>query len=119
MNAMVRTSPTPLWLHSAYTINIVLCPWCSRTVSDGAIAWGIYTTSLPAKRILLLSLDGMHALDLANYVKTKPNSTLTQLSQHGITYTNAHTSLPSNSWPGLLAIVTEGSRLSTGSHFLK
>src|SRR5882724_560572 len=69
------------------------------------------------KRVLLLSLDGLHALDLANYVKARPNSTLAQLSQHGITYTNARTSLPSNSWPGLLAIVTGGSPLSTGVIF--
>src|SRR5882757_10694147 len=55
------------------------------------------------ERVLLLSLDGLHALDLANYVRVKPNSTLAQLSQHGITYTNARTSMPSNSWPGLLA----------------
>src|SRR5437868_1295125 len=52
------------------------------------------------KRALLFSLDGLHALDLANYVKARPNSSLAQLSQHGVTYKNAHTSLPSNSWPG-------------------
>ncbi len=69
------------------------------------------------KRVLLLSLDGLHALDLANYVKARPNSSLAQLSQHGITYKNARTSLPSNSWPGLLAIVTGGSPLSTGVIF--
>jgi hypothetical protein len=69
------------------------------------------------ERVLLLSLDGLHALDLANYVKAKPNSTLAQLSQHGITYTNARSSLPSNSWPGLLAIVTGGSPVSTGVMF--
>src|SRR5437868_2251993 len=69
------------------------------------------------ERVLLLSLDGLHALDLANYIKAKPDSNLAQLSQHGITYTNAHSSLPSNSWPGLLAIVTGGSPLSTGVMF--
>ena len=69
------------------------------------------------KRVLLLSLDGLHALDLANYVKARPNSSLAQLSQHGITYKNARTSLPSNSWPGLLAMVTGGSPLSTGVIF--
>src|SRR5258706_1988965 len=71
----------------------------------------------PVKRVLLLSLDGLHALDFANYLKAKPNSTLAQLSRHGTTYTNARTSLPSNSWPGLLAIVTGGSPLSTGVIF--
>jgi hypothetical protein len=78
-----------------------------------AVAPGLHSV----ERVLLLSVDGLHALDLAKYVKTKPNSSLAQLSQHGITYTNAHSSLPSNSWPGLLAIVTGGSPLSTGVMF--
>jgi hypothetical protein len=69
------------------------------------------------ERVLLLSLDGLHAIDLANYVKARPNSNLAQLSQHGVTYKNARTSLPSNSWPGLLAIMTGGSPLSTGVIF--
>lgn len=68
-------------------------------------------------RVLLISVDGLHAVDLANYVKAKPNSTLSLLSRNGITYTNARTSQPSNSWPGLLAIVTGGSTNSTGVIF--
>src|SRR5437868_1422421 len=69
------------------------------------------------ERVLLLSLDGLHALDLANYVKARPSSALAHLSQHGLTYTNAHSSMPSNSWPGLLAMVTGGSPISTGVMF--
>jgi hypothetical protein len=68
-------------------------------------------------RVLVISLDGFHALDLANYVQVRPQSTLAQLSQHGITYTQARTAMPSNSWPGLLAIVTGGSPVSTGVMF--
>ena len=71
----------------------------------------------PVKHILLLSLDGMHAIDVANFVETHPNSALASLSEHAITYTNAQTSLPSNSWPGLLAMVTGGSPSSTGVIF--
>ena len=78
-----------------------------------AVAPGLHSVA----RVLLLSVDGLHALDLAKYVKAKPNSNLAQLSQHGITYTNARSSLPSNSWPGLLAIVTGGSPISTGVMF--
>lgn len=70
-----------------------------------------------AQRVLLLSIDGMHGLDLSNYIRSKPDSALARLSAHGITYTNAHSSLPSNSWPGLLAIVTGGSPISTGVLF--
>jgi Type I phosphodiesterase / nucleotide pyrophosphatase len=62
-----------------------------------------------AKHVLLISVDGMHALDLANYVAAHPNSTLAQLSAHGKTYTNATTSQPSDSFPGLAGLVTGGS----------
>jgi predicted AlkP superfamily pyrophosphatase or phosphodiesterase len=71
----------------------------------------------PAERVLLLSIDGMHGLDLSNYIRSRPDSALARLSKHGVTYTNAHSSLPSNSWPGLLAIVTGGSPISTGVLF--
>src|SRR5205085_6199971 len=69
------------------------------------------------QRVLLISVDGLHALDLANYVRDKPHSAFAELSDRGVTYTNAHTSMPSNSWPGLLAIVTGGSPISTGVMF--
>jgi predicted AlkP superfamily pyrophosphatase or phosphodiesterase len=67
--------------------------------------------------VLLLSIDGMHALDLARLTKERSDSALARLSAHGITYTNAHTSFPSNSWPGLLSMVTGGSPNSTGVIF--
>src|ERR1051326_8068736 len=69
------------------------------------------------KHVLLLSLDGMHAVDVANFVKMRPDSALASLTAHAITYTDAQTSLPSNSWPGLLAMVTGGSPFSTGVIF--
>ena len=75
------------------------------------------TPATQVSRVLLISIDGLHALDLANYVHLKPQSTLAQLSEHGITYTNAQTAMPSNSWPGLLAMVTGGSPVSTGVIF--
>jgi hypothetical protein len=66
------------------------------------------------KHVLLISVDGMHALDLTNYVAAHPNSTLAQLSAHGKTYTNASSSLPSDSFPGLAALVTGGSPITAG-----
>lgn len=66
------------------------------------------------KHVLLISVDGMHALDLTNYVASHPNSTLAQLSAHGTTYANASTSQPSDSFPGLAALVTGGSPTTTG-----
>jgi len=66
------------------------------------------------RRVLLISVDGLHALDLTNYVAAHPNSTLARLSRHGKTYTNASSSQPSDSFPGLVALVTGGSPTTTG-----
>ena len=66
------------------------------------------------KHVLLISVDGMHALDVANYVAKNPQSALAELSGHGITYTNARTPANSDSFPGLLALVTGGSPVSHG-----
>src|SRR5262245_5432881 len=68
----------------------------------------------PISHVLLLSIDGMHEQDLARYVQLHPNSALAQLTHLGTTYTNASTSKPSDSFPGLLSMVTGGSPRSTG-----
>jgi hypothetical protein len=64
--------------------------------------------------VLLISVDGLHALDLSNYVATHQDSTLAALSRHGVTYTNNSTSTPSDSFPGLASLVTGGSPTTTG-----
>jgi hypothetical protein len=64
--------------------------------------------------VLLLSIDGLHALDVANYVAAHPESALAELSEHGFTYSNARTPANSDSFPGLLALVTGGSPNSHG-----
>ncbi|PYT67360.1 MAG: hypothetical protein DMG39_24150 [Acidobacteria bacterium] len=78
---------------------------------------GLSGSNASVQRILLLSIDGMHSLDLARLVNEKPDSALAQLSAHGITYSNAFTTFPSNSWPGLLSMVTGGSPTATGVLF--
>ncbi len=66
------------------------------------------------QHVLLISVDGLHALDVANYIAANPSSALAELASHGITYTNARTPQNSDSFPGLLALVTGGSPLSHG-----
>ncbi|MGB9433188.1 MAG: alkaline phosphatase family protein [Candidatus Acidiferrum sp.] len=66
------------------------------------------------KHVLLISVDGLHALDLANYVNSHGDSTLAALSRQGITFTNAATSSPSDSFPGLATLVTGGSPVTAG-----
>ncbi len=66
------------------------------------------------RHVLLISVDGLHALDVANFVESHQGSALAELSRHGITYSNARTPANSDSFPGLLALVTGGSPISHG-----
>ena len=77
------------------------------------------------KRVLLISVDGMHAVDFLNCAKgvSSVNNgnpycpALTALAQHGINYVAANTSKPSDSFPGLTAIITGGSPALTGVYY--
>ena len=66
------------------------------------------------EHVLLVSVDGLHALDVANYISKNPQSAMAELASHGVTYSNAKTPSNSDSFPGLLALVTGGSPLSHG-----
>src|SRR5437867_6203953 len=68
-------------------------------------------------RVLLLSVDGLHAVDLSRYVENNPHSPLAQLTATGRTYTNASATRPSDSFPGMLAMVTGGTPRSTGVYY--
>ena len=52
------------------------------------------------------SVDGLHQQDLDFYVNNNPYGTLAALSAAGTTYSNASTSAPSDSFPGVLALHT-------------
>jgi len=69
------------------------------------------------KHVLFLSVDGFHAVDLENWVADHPGSTLAKLSRRGVTYDNARTTTPSDSFPGLLSFVTGGTSKSTGVYY--
>jgi Type I phosphodiesterase / nucleotide pyrophosphatase len=66
------------------------------------------------RRVLLISVDGLHELDLAKWIAGHPTSTLAKLAGSGVNYTAAHTPTPSDSFPGLLALITGGTPISTG-----
>src|SRR5215472_15675089 len=83
--------------------------------ASGAVAAG----AAPHKttkytHILVISVDGLHAIDLSNYVVSHPTSTLAALAGHGIVYPNAQTTGPSDSFPGLTSFMTGGTPKSAG-----
>ena len=62
------------------------------------------------QHVLLISVDGLHDVDLQRYIADPAHktSTLTQLSKSGIIYDKALTTAPSDSFPGMIAQVTGG-----------
>jgi hypothetical protein len=88
--------------------------WLTVTASGAAVADETTLESHQIKHVLLISVDGLHALDLSNFVATHADSTLAELGRHGVTYSNNSTSSPSDSFPGLASLVTGGSPVTTG-----
>jgi hypothetical protein len=87
--------------------------------SEGGAA-GAEAISAPiekTKRVLLISVDGLHQVDLAKWVTGHNSSTLAKLAASGVEYTAAHTPTPSDSFPGILALVTGGTPKSTGVYY--
>jgi hypothetical protein len=70
-------------------------------------------TDHPAARVILIGIDGMHALDMANWVAAHPHSALAELTARGVTYTNAHVPWADPA-AGLVALATGGTPLTTG-----
>jgi hypothetical protein len=86
----------------------------SSAVPAGASFPSASATSGNQRHVLLISVDGLHASDLSRWMAANPGSNLADLTAVGTTYTNASASEPSASFPGLLAMVTDGTPKTTG-----
>jgi hypothetical protein len=86
------------------------------TLALTALASGAFAAPKGATydHVLMISVDGLHAIDLSNYIASHPSSVLAGLAANGIRYPNALTTAPSDSFPGLLAPTTGGTSKSTG-----
>src|SRR5215831_10891420 len=77
------------------------------------------------QHVLLISVDGMHAVDFANCangISTANNGrpycpAIAALGKTGVNYVAATASKPSDSFPGLTAIITGGSPALTGVYY--
>ncbi len=94
-------------------------------VSAPALAGSIGSAGNGVQRVLLISIDGMHALDFENCSKGMSGVNggqpfcphMAKLADHGYTYTEASAARPSDSFPGLTAIVTGASPRTTGAFY--
>ena len=83
------------------------------------------STPSPIKRVLLISVDGMHAVDYRNCTKgisgVNGGSTycpnIQALGNSAINYVAAGTSKPSDSFPGLTAIVSGSTPRTSGIYY--
>jgi hypothetical protein len=69
------------------------------------------------RRVLLVSIDGMHAVDYENCVASNTCPNLGALGKTGVNYTRATSSRPSDSFPGLMALVTGGTPRTVGAFY--
>jgi hypothetical protein len=92
---------------------------CALALALGLVAIGATSASAAGldRHVLLISIDGMHALDYQNCVTADICPTLKALGQHGVHYTRTSTSRPSDSFPGLMAIVTGGTPKTVGAYY--
>ncbi|MEV7387384.1 alkaline phosphatase family protein [Streptomyces sp. NPDC091215] len=70
-----------------------------------------------SRHVLLLSVDGLHQSDLAWYVARHPRSALARLVGGGVEYTHARTTVPSDSFPGMVGQLTGGDPGVTGVYY--
>jgi hypothetical protein len=101
-------------------LTLALASWTPGTAADSSTVG-----SGKIKHVLLLSIDGMHAVDFYNCVHGIagvndgnpycPN--MAELSQTAINYVNTTSSKPSDSFPGLTALISGGSPKTTGIYY--
>jgi hypothetical protein len=86
-------------------------------VSHGGGPVGHWRHPSQIRHVLLISVDGMHQQDLVWYVRHYPRSTLADLVRHGIEYSDALSTIPSDSFPATVGMMTGGNPGVTGFYY--
>jgi hypothetical protein len=107
---------------SFFTISFLIA-----TVLPASFAQGAAQKNDPdgIHHVLLISIDGMHAVDYLNCSRGLPTvnngepycPNLAALGETGVNYRDTSTSKPSDSFPGLMALMTGGSPRTVGAFY--
>ena len=73
--------------------------------------------SAPARHVLLISVDGLHASDVTKCISAHLCPNIANLSAQGTSYSQVSTSEPSDSSPGLMALATGATPKLTGVYY--
>jgi type I phosphodiesterase/nucleotide pyrophosphatase len=99
------------------SLSLVLASAISFAPIAGAQDWGRSDEHHGARHVLLISIDGMHAVDFENCVASNTCPTLAALGMTGVNYTRTTASRPSDSFPGLMALVAGGTPRTVGAFY--
>jgi len=113
----VALSCLGLWLGACTTSADDAAPLEQRTAAAAQADDGDRSLGSHLRHVLLISVDGLHQTDVDRFVTSHPDSTLARLLARGVQYTDAHTTTPSDSFPGLMALVTGGTPRATGVYY--
>jgi len=102
------------WKSRCAAFTIALTVGMSPALPANAGGSGHINNRNGIRHVLLISIDGMHALDYENCVSAGTCPTLAALGKTGVNYTRTSTSRPSDSAPGLMALVTGGTPRTVG-----
>lgn len=93
------------------------------TVVCSASVFGIYSHAVnaaavgPYQHVLILSVDGLHSADISDPTLQSSIPNIISLEKTGVTYTNAFTTSPSDSFPGTLSYLTGANPKTTGVYY--
>jgi Type I phosphodiesterase / nucleotide pyrophosphatase len=107
------------WKAGILTATLILSTMPTVNAAPGHGGWN---DDHSIRHVLLISIDGMHAIDFQNCSKGINGGDpycphLAELAETGINYRDTSTSRPSDSFPGLTAIVSGGSPRSEGAFY--
>ncbi len=108
-------------LAAAFLLITAMVPVAGAQNHDNHNDWG----GRGIRHVLLISVDGMHALDYINCSKGISGvnggqpycPTLAELGETGVNYLDTATSKTSDSFPGLMALMTGGSPRTVGAFY--
>ena len=98
-------------------IALALCAAPHALAQDTNPGNGLRVGPNGIRRVLLISIDGMHALDYLNCASGGYCPNLAALGKTGVNYTRTSASKPSDSFPGLMALVTGGTPKLVGAYY--
>lgn len=89
----------------------------TATLTTGGASFSTASAKPPFQHVLLISVDGLHASDVTQCIADGLCPNIAAFAGHGTTYANASTSEPSDSTPGLMAMMTGATPALTGAYY--